>query len=81
MAKKEKYKCMYCGKTFFRGQGIVIKIADEEFYFHSKKCALEFMKRLLERIPIEVSLPAAKSLQRELQEVIKKREELSRKKF
>ncbi len=74
-------KCMYCGRTFFKGQGVVVQIADEKFYFHSKKCALEFMKRLMERIPAEVSLPAAKSLQRELQEAIKKREEESKKKF
>ena len=81
MPKKEKMKCMYCGRTFFKGQGIVIKISDETFYFHSKKCALEFFKRLIERIPPEVLLPAAKSLQRELEESIRKREEQSRKKF
>ncbi|UXD21541.1 hypothetical protein IPA_05240 [Ignicoccus pacificus DSM 13166] len=81
MAKREKMKCMYCGRTFFKGQGVIIKISDETFYFHSKKCALEFFKRLMERIPPEVSLPAAKSLQRELEEVIKKKEEASKKKF
>ncbi|HIH90322.1 hypothetical protein [Ignicoccus hospitalis] len=81
MGKREKMRCMYCGRTFFKGQGVVINIGGETFYFHSKKCALEFFKRLMERIPLEVSLPAAKSLARELEEAIRKKEELSKKKF
>ena len=81
MAKRVKMKCMYCGRTFFQGQGITVVIGGEEFRFHSKKCALEFFKRLMERIPPEVSVPAAKSLARELEEAIKKKEEMSMKKF
>jgi len=72
---------MYCGRTFFQGQGVKVIIGGEEFYFHSKKCALEFFRRLMERIPPEVSVPAAKSLARELEEAIKKKEEMSMKKF
>ena len=81
MSKKVKMKCMYCGRTFFKGQGIEIVIGDERFYFHSKNCALKFLQMLLERIPPEVSIPAAKALARELQEAIRKKEEMSRKKF
>ncbi len=79
--KKSKRRCMFCGRYFFQGQGIEINIAGEKFYFHSKKCALEFLKRLLEVLPPEVTLPAAQNLKRELQEAIEKKEELSRKKF
>ena len=81
MSKKVKMKCMYCGRTFFRGQGIEIVIGDERFYFHSKRCALTFLQMLLERIPPEVSIPTAKALARELQEAIRKKEEASKKKF
>jgi ribosomal protein L24E len=81
MAKKVKMKCTFCGRTFFKGQGVEVLIGDEKFYFHSKACALKFFKMLMERIPPEVSVPAAKSLARELAEVIKKREEMSMKKF
>ena len=81
MSRKVKMKCMYCGRTFFKGQGVEVIIGDEKFYFHSKKCALRFLQMLLERIPPEVSVPAAKALARELQEAIKKKEEASKKKF
>jgi len=81
LGKKNKMKCMYCGRTFFEGQGVTIVIGGETFRFHSKKCALEFFRRLMERIPPESALPAAKSLARELEEAIKKKEELSAKKF
>ncbi len=81
MGRRVKMKCMYCGRAFFKGQGVEVVIGDEKFYFHSKKCALEFFKRLMERIPPEVSVPAAKSLARELEEAIRKKEEMSRKKL
>lgn len=72
---------MFCGRYFFEGQGIEITIGGEKFYFHSKKCALEFLKRLLEVLPPEVVLPAAQNLKRELEEAIEMKEKASTKKF
>ncbi len=43
-----KRRCIICGKMFPEGQGIVITRGRIALYFHSKRCAVKFLRKLIE---------------------------------
>ncbi len=43
----EKMVCIVCGRTFYKGQGVVIEAAGRKLIFHSKSCAIKFIRSLL----------------------------------
>ncbi|RLG81618.1 MAG: hypothetical protein DRO13_00720 [Thermoprotei archaeon] len=49
--RREKYRCIVCGRVFPQGQGIIIKYQDMLLSFHSSKCASKFLRILLETTP------------------------------
>ena len=42
-------KCIVCGRKFPEGQGIVISFSKRDLCFHSKKCAVKFLRRLVDK--------------------------------
>jgi len=44
----EKLTCVVCGRKFSAGQGILISFGRSTYSFHSKACALKFVKKVLE---------------------------------
>lgn len=42
-----KYECIVCGRIFYEGQGIRFNLAGRELNFHSKSCAIKFIKSLI----------------------------------
>jgi len=47
LARSARYKCLVCGRPFPEGQGIKMRIAGEELYFHSNRCLARFFKSLV----------------------------------
>lgn len=47
---KKKNICVVCGRKFPEGQGVVIDVYGIKLIFHSKACALKFMRNMLQRI-------------------------------
>lgn len=78
----DKFTCIVCGRTFPKGQGVIIEIGKTTLYFHSTKCATKFFKLLIERIEDkDVLEKTAKELINEFEEIRKRKEELHKKKI
>ncbi len=77
---KERLVCVVCGRKFPRGQGVILVIGGKEYSFHSKVCALKFVRRLLEELG-EAASTAAEGVVREFAEELKVREEARKKKI
>lgn len=57
----EKLACVVCGRKFSAGQGILISFGRNTYNFHSKTCALKFVKKVLESLdPSELEKTADK---------------------
>ncbi len=73
----EKLECIVCGRKFPRGQGITLVIGGKEYAFHSKRCALKFLRRVLEEIDegilTKVFNNVAKEFAEELEELRKRK--------
>ncbi len=77
---KERLVCIVCGRKFPRGQGIVLIIGGKEYSFHSKACALKFVRRLLEEIG-DAASSAAERVAKEFAEELRAKEEARKKKI
>ena len=77
---KERLVCVVCGRKFPRGQGVVLVIGGKEYSFHSKRCALKFLRRLLEELG-DTASSAAERVAREFAEELRAKEEARRKKI
>lgn len=75
-----KHRCTVCGRIFPDGQGIVIEANEGEIAFHSSKCAARFLRMLLDRGHKEV-LSASLRLARELEELLKEKQEKTSKRI
>jgi len=53
----EKMACIVCGRKFPRGQGVVFIIDNREYAFHSKKCAMKFIRKVIEELDKSVLKP------------------------
>ncbi|MCG2881358.1 MAG: hypothetical protein RXN29_01840 [Acidilobus sp.] len=79
MVKGAKYKCLVCGRTFYEGQGIVIRRGDLELAFHSARCAAKFLRLLVERAEGDCIKSSSIRLSKELEEALSKRLEAKKK--
>lgn len=79
MARAAKYTCLVCGRTFYEGQGVVIRRGGLELAFHSSRCAAKFLRLLVERSEQGCLEDSARRVARELEEALKRRQEERRK--
>lgn len=79
MVKGAKYKCLVCGRTFYEGQGIVIRRGDLELAFHSARCAVKFLRLLVERAESDCVKSSSIRVSKELEEALSKRLEAKKK--
>jgi len=77
----EKLKCPVCGRKFPKGQGVTLSFGGETLTFHSKSCAIKFVRHLLDKIDRSSITSAFKETRREFEELLKKREESIAKKI
>jgi len=77
---KERLTCIVCGRKFPRGQGVVIIIGGKEYTFHSKTCALKFVRRLLEELG-DAASSAAEKVAREFIKELEAKAEARKKKI
>lgn len=58
-----KQVCIICDRVFHKDQGVILTIAGRLLAFHSKSCALKFIKALLENVESEyLKTPLDKTL-------------------
>jgi large subunit ribosomal protein L24e len=79
--ESRKYKCVVCGRSFPRGQGVIITIEDLTLEFHSNKCFSKFARELLKKLPSESVKGYAKRLVEEYREIILQKSKLKSKKI
>ncbi len=75
----EKLTCIVCGKKFPKGQGIIIDIEGKSYSFHSKSCALKFLRRVIDEAQDLGIKKVMDEVEREFIEERRKREELRKK--
>ncbi len=68
-------ECIVCGRKFYRGQGVRIEAAGIELVFHSKVCALRFVRSLLEHLEPDVLKKGVNETLTEFREARRKLEE------
>lgn len=76
-----RYTCSVCGRKFPEGQGVVLEVSGKKYVFHSKSCALKFLKKVLENIDANTLLKAFDKVAKEFEDVLKSRMELTSKKI
>jgi len=76
-----KLRCIVCGRVFYEGQGVKIVAAGHELNFHSKTCAIKFIKTLLLYIDEKELDKAVKTAVKEFEERLRELEESRRKKI
>ncbi len=77
----EKLTCVVCGRKFSVGQGILISFGRNTYNFHSKTCALKFVKKVLESLdPSELERTADKVTE-EYSKILKEKTERTAKKI
>ena len=76
MSKKNRIKCIMCGRIFPKGQGVLLNITGRELAFHSKKCALKFLTRFIEQLVVEDKDKVSKVLDRLLKTLNEERKDL-----
>ena len=69
---KERYECIVCGRKFPKGQGVVIDVGGKLYIFHSKSCALKFLRRVIEEVEPSYMIKAFDKVSNEF---MKEREE------
>jgi len=72
---------LVCGRIFYEGQGVKISAGGRELVFHSKTCALKFVKSLLLYLDQKDLENAVKLAIREFEERLKELEEARRKRI
>jgi len=66
-----KMTCLVCGRKFPRGQGVIFVLEEKEYAFHSKRCALRFLKRVLEELDKSLIKPVFDRVSKEFEEELK----------
>ncbi len=75
------YECIVCGRIFHEGQGIRLSLAGKEVNFHSKSCAIKFLKSLILYLDQKDLENAAKLTIKEFEEKAKEIRERTKKKL
>ncbi len=77
----KKLRCVVCGRVFHEGQGVKISVGGVEVTFHSKSCAIKFLRTMLLYIDGKELEKAVKAALREFEERLRELEESRRKKI
>lgn len=76
LLKKNRYRCIVCGRVFPHGQGVVVRTGNITIEFHSSRCALKFLRRLIENTSFE---EIGKYIKETYEEFVKKLETIEKK--
>ncbi|MEM0014373.1 MAG: hypothetical protein QXS42_03655 [Zestosphaera sp.] len=76
-----KLECIVCGRKFSQGQGVVVTLGGRSYSFHSKGCALKFLKKVLEGVEQQKILEVAERVAEEFKTVLKEKAESVAKKI
>lgn len=77
----EKLTCVVCGRKFSIGQGIIINFGKNTYNFHSKACALKFIKKVLESLEPSELEKVADRVAEEYSKILKEKAERTAKKI
>jgi len=78
---KNKYQCIVCGRVFPEGQGVILRVDDDIIPLHSSKCAMKFLRNVIERLEPSIVRGVIKDVKREFHELLEKRLKESSKKI
>jgi large subunit ribosomal protein L24e len=78
---RERLTCIVCGRKFPRGQGVVLKVGGKEYPFHSKACALKFLRRVVEEVDQDMMKKVFDTVESEFREELRLRAEKTAKKI
>ena len=81
MGRVIKLECIVCGRKYPYGQGVTLRLANQNLTFHSKTCALKFLRSLLEKIPEDALKPALKETMNEYKKLLEERKRITQKKL
>jgi len=81
LSPANRYTCLVCGRKFPEGQGVTLEVGSRKYAFHSKTCALKFLKKALENIEINTLINTFDKTAKEFEEVLKSKSELKSKKI
>ncbi len=70
---KIKNRCDVCGRVFPEGQGIVLTVDDEVVTLHSKRCAVKFLRAVIDKLDPTASKEAIKKVKKDFDEILRKR--------
>ncbi len=73
--------CIVCGRVFPRGQGIILTVGGQEYTFHSKACAIKFIKRVIEEMEPGVVRSVFDRVKKEFEEELEERREKTAKRI
>ncbi len=76
-----KLLCIVCGRKFSEGQGVTINVSGRSYSFHSKGCALKFLRKVLEGIEQSEVGRAMEKVADEYAEMLKEKAERTAKKI
>ncbi|MEM4607115.1 MAG: hypothetical protein QXV93_02935 [Zestosphaera sp.] len=77
----EKLVCIVCGRKFSVGQGVIINLGRNTYSFHSKACALKFVKKVLESLEPSELEKVADKVADEYSNILKEKAERTAKKI
>lgn len=77
----EKLTCVVCGRKFSAGQGVTLSFGKNTYNFHSKTCALKFVKKFLESFESSELEKTADKVAEEYFKILKERTERTAKKI
>ncbi|MCS7108116.1 MAG: hypothetical protein RMH77_01225 [Sulfolobales archaeon] len=69
---KTRNKCNVCGKIYPEGQGITLVVSDEVVTLHSRRCAVKFLKAIIDGLGPDVSREVVKKVKKEFEEIVSK---------
>ncbi len=78
---KIRFVCPVCGRKFPKGQGVTLSVGGKEFHFHSKSCAIKFIKRVIEEVDQRELLEAFEKVNKEFRDRLNRRVEQRAKKI
>lgn len=76
-----KLRCLVCGRVFYEGQGVKISAGGMQLVFHSKSCAIKFVRSMLLYLDPKDLENAVKLAVKEFEERLKELEELRKKRI
>ena len=77
----DKLTCIVCGRVFPKGQGVVFSVGGKEYFFHSKSCAIKFVRRAIEEFEPEKIVQVFDRVRKEFEEELNDKRERTAKKI